>query len=199
MNGEFADIKTWDDVQRMATEDVTRYIRWDAAQKQVALVSQQVSAAQIRQQQEERAQFAKFAETESAKFLELVPEMADETKAAELQKAAVSTLKAAGFAEGELADAWQGKAHVPFRDARVQLMIHKAALWDQAQAKAKTVAAKPVPPVQRPVQRPGTVQPKGEAQKARANNLMTAIDGKHGMGAIRAAAEALKARRAASR
>ena len=44
MAGEFADIKTMADVQKMASEDWPRYIRWDAQQKQIAVVKQELSA-----------------------------------------------------------------------------------------------------------------------------------------------------------
>ena len=49
MAGEFADIKTMADVQKMASEDWPRYIRWDAQQKQIAVVKQELSAAEARQ------------------------------------------------------------------------------------------------------------------------------------------------------
>ena len=152
MAGEFSDLKSMDDVQRMATEDWPRYIRWDAAQKRLAAVQQEMQVSQQRQQTETQQKFAEFSKEQDRLFVEKVPDMADEKKAAELQKAAIASLKSAGFAEDELAGAWQGAVNVPFRDHRVQLMIHKAALWDQAQAKAKTITtnAKPVPQVQRP-------------------------------------------------
>jgi hypothetical protein len=195
MAGEFADVKTMQDVQRMAAEDWPRYIRWDAAQKQVAAVYQEVQASQQRQMTEAQTKFADFAKKEGELFAKEVPEMADPAKAAELQKAAMSTLKGAGFEEIELAQAWQGKINVPFRDHRVQLMIHKAALWDQAQAKAKTVVnnAKPLPPVQRP----GAAQPKGAAQAAQIETLGKKLDNASGLNALRAATSLLKARRSA--
>jgi hypothetical protein len=196
MAGEFSDIKTMQDVQKMAAEDWPRYIRWDAAQKQVAAVHQEVVAAQQRQQTESQTKFADFAKREGELFLEKVPDMADETKAKAFQSAAMETLRGIGFKDEELALAWQGKIYVPFRDHRVQLAIHKAALWDQAQAKAKTVVqnAKPLPPVQRP----GAAQPRGAAQQAQIENLGKKLDNASGVrNQLRAAADMVKARRAA--
>jgi hypothetical protein len=174
MAGEFSDIKTMQDVQKMASEDWPRYIRWDAAQKQVAAVYQEVQGAQQRQQTEAQTKFAEFARREGELFAEKVPEMADDIKAAEFQKDAMASLKGVGFEENELAAAWQGRINVPFRDHRVQLMIHKAALWDKAQAKAKTIVnnAKPVPQVQRP----GAAQPKGADNAAELKRLETQLD-----------------------
>ena len=76
--------------------------------------------------------------------------MADPGKAAKLQAAAVAVLKDLGFDEAELSQSWTGKGSISLRDHRVQLLIRDATLWRDAQAKAKTATAKPVPPVQRP-------------------------------------------------
>jgi hypothetical protein len=49
MAGEFSDIQTMADVQKLANEDFPRYVRWDAQQKQLAAVQQEIQAAQSRQ------------------------------------------------------------------------------------------------------------------------------------------------------
>ncbi len=194
MAGEFSDLKTMQDVQKMAAEDWPRYIRWDAAQKQVAAVHQEVLAAQQRQQTEAQQKHADFVKEQDRLFVEKVPEMTDPAKSAELQKHAMSSLREVGFKDDELARAWQGVDHIAFRDHRVQLVIHKAALWDQAQAAKKTVVnnAKPIPPVQRP----GAGQPKGAAQAATIEALGKKLDNASGLNQLRTAAQMLKARRA---
>ncbi len=171
---EFADIKTMADVERLAVEDIVRFNQFQVHRMNLANTAAELQQAQQRQADAQQQEFAEFAKREGEKFLTLVPEMADPDKAKALQTAAVETLKTAGFEEGELAPAWQGKAHVPFRDARVQLIIHKAALWDQAQAKAKTVGnnAKPIPPVQRP----GTQRAAGSDNAADIKRLETQLD-----------------------
>src|SRR5262249_10051714 len=95
--GEFADITSMADVERVAREDWPRYLLWDLQQKKIAEVSQQLLAAQHRHVQEKLAQFTDFARREDDLFKEKVPDMADEAKAAELQKKALAVLGDLGF------------------------------------------------------------------------------------------------------
>jgi hypothetical protein len=72
--GEFADVKTMADVQKMATEDWPRYIRWDAQQKQVYAVQEEMRTAQQRAQQEKAGKWQEFASKEDELFKSKVPE-----------------------------------------------------------------------------------------------------------------------------
>src|SRR5262249_33307895 len=148
--GEFADITSMADVERLAREDWPRYLLWDLQQKKIAEVSQQLLAAQHRHVREKLAQFTDFARREDDLFKEKVPDMADEAKAAELPKKGRAVRGDLGFEEAELAQAWNGTRDLSLRDHRVQLLVRDATLWREAQAKAKAAAQKPVPPVQRP-------------------------------------------------
>ncbi|HET9246531.1 MAG TPA: hypothetical protein VFO15_12070, partial [Xanthobacteraceae bacterium] len=148
--GEFADIKSMADVERLAREDWPRYLLWDLQQKKIAEVGQHMLAAQHRQAQEKLTQFAEFAKRADDLFKEKVPDMADEAKAAELQKQALAVLGDLGFTEAELLPLWNGHKELSLRDHRLQLLIRDATLWREAEKKAKAAATKPVPPVQRP-------------------------------------------------
>src|SRR5262249_13461440 len=106
--GEFADIKSMADVERLAREDWPRYLLWDLQQKKIADVTQQLIAGQHRQAQEKLTQFAEFAQRQDDLFKEKVPDMADEAKAAELQKQALAVLGDLGFTEAELVPLWNG-------------------------------------------------------------------------------------------
>src|SRR5262245_46451834 len=191
--GEFADIKTLADVERMAREDWPRYALWDVQQKKVAEVARQLSEVQHRQVLERQQQFSAFAKREDNLFNEKVPDMADDKKAAELQTRCLATLTGMGFAEAELAQSWNGQGDLSLRDHRVQLLIRDATLWREARAKAKAAQAKPVPPVQRP----GIAQPKGAAQHAQIENLAQQLDKSSGVQALRTAAKLVAARRGA--
>src|SRR5262249_62127793 len=68
----------------------------------VAEVTQHMLAAQQRQAQEKLAQFTEFAKRQDDLFKEKAPDMADEAKAAELQKQALAVLGELGFTEAEL-------------------------------------------------------------------------------------------------
>src|SRR5512139_2205613 len=149
--GEFADIKTMADVEKLAREDWPRYALWDAQQKKVAAVTQELKASQERQSHEFEARWQQFAADEDAKFIEKAPEMADRAKASQIADASIALLKDMGFTESDLATLWSGKASLSLRDHRAQLLIRDAVRYRQAQKTAPAkVAAKPVPPVQKP-------------------------------------------------
>ena len=190
--GEFADIKTLADVERLAREDWPRYALWDVQQKKIAEVGQHLALAQQRQAQERVQQFSEFARREDDLFKEKVPDMADAKRAAGLQTAALAVLKELGFQETELAQSWHGQRDLSLRDHRVQLLIRDATLWRDAQAKAKAAATRPVPPVQRP----GVSQPKGAAQDAQIQHLTQKLEK---TGNLKDAAALLRARRAGTR
>jgi hypothetical protein len=190
--GQFADVKTMADVERMAAEDWPRYLQWDVAQKKLAAVQQEFQAAHQRQSEEQRQKFSEFAKKQDSLLVEKVPDMADEKKAEALQKAARATLDHIGFNEQELARAWNTPGEFSLRDHRVQMLIIDATKWRDAQAKAKTVTAKPVPPVQRP----GTSQDKAPAHAAEIATLNKQLDNASGVNAIRAAARLTAIQRA---
>jgi hypothetical protein len=190
--GEFADIKTLADVERLAREDWPRYALWDVQQRKIADVTQQLTGALARQLLERQQRFSQFAQSEDELLKEKLPELADVDKAAKLQNACLAVLKDLGFEEAELVQSWHGQKDLSLRDHRVQLLIRDATLWREAQQKAKAAATKPVPPVQRP----GVAQPKGAAQAARIESLSQQLETAKGVNALRAAADLVKARRA---
>jgi hypothetical protein len=191
--GEFTDVRTIADVERLAREDWPRYLQWDVAQKKIAAVTQEMLGAQQRQAQEKLQQFSEFARREDDAFIERVPDMADKDKAAKLQKQAMSVLKDLGFNETELGQSWNGDKDLSLRDHRVQLLIRDATLWREAQTKAKAATAKPVPPVQRP----GMAQTKGASAQAEIQALTKQLETASGMKAMNIAARLTSARRAA--
>ena len=188
--GEFADIKSMADVERLAREDWPRYLLWDLQQKKIADVTQHMLAAQHRQVQEKLGQFTEFAKRQDDLFKEKVPDMVDEAKAAELQRRALAVLGDLGFSEAELVPLWNGHKELSLRDHRLQLLIRDATLWREAQAKAKAAAVKPVPPVQRP----GAATPRQGTDEARVQHLTQRLEQ---TGALRDAAALVRARRAA--
>jgi hypothetical protein len=118
--------------------------------------------------------------------------MADEAKAAALQKKALAVLSDLGFEDAELAQAWNGAKDLSLRDHRVQLLIRDATLWRDAQAKAKAAAQKSVPPVQRP----GAASARQGTDEARVQHLTQRLEQ---TGSLKDAAALVRARRAAAR
>ena len=191
MQGEFSDIKTWADVEKMATEDPFRYQKFDVTVKKAQALQAEASQIQQRQTWEISQRWDQFQKAEDAKFLEQAPEMADPTKAKAMRDNAARALRDVGFKDQEMAAAWQGKTGISLRDHRVQLLIRDATLWREAQAKAKQVRQAPVPPVQRP----GTARPAGAANEAEISSLTKQLETATGNRAIDIAVRLQQARR----
>jgi len=148
--GEFADVRTMADVEKLAREDWPRYALWDAAQKKIAAVAQEVQAAQHRQAQEYQAQWNNYATRQDQLLLDKVPDLSDTTKAQKLADAAAAVYRDVGFSEDELRALWSGQASVSLRDARLSQIVIDAARWREAKANAARAVKPGLPPVQRP-------------------------------------------------
>lgn len=165
--GEFEDVRTMQDVERMASEDPFRYAKWDAKQKQIQAVQHELGQAQQRQQQEQSQNWESFAQKQDALFAEKAPEILDPDKGPKLTKAALETLKDVGFTDQDL-KAFYGQGFL--RDHRIQLLVLDAVKYRQIQVskeKAKTAVKKDVPPVQRP----GVAQGSSAERDVRLTNL----------------------------
>ena len=165
--GEFSDIKSMEDVTKLAREDWPRYALWDAQQKKIAAVTQEVAAANERQTKEYETQWSEFANKEDAKFIESHPELADTAKQKKIADASVAMLRNVGFTDSDLSKSWQGKASWSPRDSRVQTLIMKAALYDEAQKAIPKAAVKTIPQVLRP----GSGQSRGTDADLKIKNL----------------------------
>ena len=192
-SGEFADIKTWDDVSRLSVEDPFRFTKWQAHQMKVNAVQAEAQLAQQRQSQEQQTQWASFATKEDALLAQADPEIADPAKRARLQESVVATLTKMGFTQDELAKYWNGQEKLPMRDHRIQKLVLDGVRWQNAQAKKViTATKKPVPQVQRP----GTATSRDTGREFELKTLEQKLDAKS---SLKAAADLLIARRAARR
>jgi hypothetical protein len=148
--GEFADITSPADIERLAREDWPRYILWDAQQKKLTAIQQQVAAARVRQAQENAMRWTAFARDEDVKFLDKAPEFSDLKVLADATQHAKDLLKELGFTEAELGQLWHGQAGVSLRDHRMQLLLRDGVKYREALEKAKAAQQRSVPHVQRP-------------------------------------------------
>jgi len=149
---EFADIRSLDDVKRLQAEDPFRFQQWQVYQMDAQAIEQERLQAEQRQQQEKANARAAFAKEQEAKLHDLIPEMKDPEKANAIRTKAVSMLvNDYGFTEGDLGAIMQTEdGYRLLSDARWQKLIADGLKYhDSLKAKA-TIAAKPLPPVQRP-------------------------------------------------
>jgi hypothetical protein len=98
-----------------------------------------------------------------------------------------------GFSDEELKPAWQGAAGFSLRDHRVQLVLMKAALYDEAKAGIGRPAQKPVSPVQKP----GVAANSGGASDDDIQDLRSQLRKAKGMQSVRIAARLHSAQRRA--
>jgi hypothetical protein len=189
--GEFGDVKTFADVERISIVDPARFVRWQAQQLKIGQVAAELQATQALHAQEQSARFADFSRREDDLLAEKVPDVADKAKAAKLQDAALDVLRSVGFTDNDLIPAWNGQDKLSLRDHRLQLVILDAVKYRDAQAAARTARPKPVPPVQRP----GTAQPRTAAADQQVQELANRLNQS---GNLRDAAALLAARRRAA-
>lgn len=159
---EFSDIKTWEDVHRMAAEDPARFTRWKAATEQAQALHAERQRLAAEDQAKQAQAFENYARQEIAEFVKAAPEFADPKQGAQLrEEARLMLIDDYGFSDDELNALWTG-APMSIHDHRIQLAIRDALAFKKAKAK---VATKPKPkPASPPPQKPGTPPAKGEAK-----------------------------------
>lgn len=159
--GQFSDIRTIDDVTKLAQEDPFRYLQWQAHQSKMAAVQSEMDKANKERETETQSKWAKHVQDESARFAESLSE-ADQKRLEELNRAAPDFLKERGFTPQELTDLANGKDKLSIWDHRVQSLILDGMKYQALQKAPPKAVQKPVPPVQRP----GAAQPRGAANVA---------------------------------
>lgn len=172
-NGAFADVRTVDDVTRLANEDPFRYLQWQAHQTKLQAVNAEVERSQGLKAQEEQSKWAQHVQKENELAAEYIPELADKVKGPALtQRVASEILPELGFKDSELNDLASGKQRLSIYDHRVQRLLADAVKLRDIQKAKTAAAAKPVPPVQRP----GTSKPPGAAQSANIQTLSAKLE-----------------------
>jgi len=175
--GQFADIRTMDDVRKMAAEDPARYLQWDAAQKQLSAVHGELSATQQRQAHEAQQLWARYAQEQDRLLAEKVPDVNDPVKAPKLRASAMAALQDVGFNEDELNRAYNGQGGFSLRDHRLLSLIIDGVRFREAKDAAKNATAQPKPPVQRPGQSQGRISgAEAEIQALQAKLKQTGSD-----------------------
>jgi Predicted membrane protein len=169
----FADIKSMEDVARMQAEDPFRFQAWQVQQMKLQAVNAEVERAESEKARSEQSKWAKHVQEENAKAAEFIPDLADKDKAEKLtSRVARELLPDLGFAESELNELAAGKSKLSIYDHRVQRLLADSLKLRDILSAPKAVAAKPVPPVQRP----GTAAPKGSQSSERIQALQKTFE-----------------------
>jgi hypothetical protein len=169
--GQFSDIKSMDDVTRLANEDPFRYLQWQAHQQKLLTINHESEKAKERELKERMSNWAQYVQLENAKAAEANPELADPEKAKKLQGDALELLKDKGFTAQELGGFANGEK-VSLMDHRIQSLILDGVKYRQA----LKAPSKAVPPTVPPVQKPGVAKPAGSAAAERIQALQQTFE-----------------------
>jgi hypothetical protein len=150
MQGEFSDVRTLADVQKLAAEDPFRFAQYQAKQMEIGAIQQEAKAAQERQAHEYNQSWSQWSQEQDKQFNESFPLAKDKAKFQTIMDTAVEGIKDLGFSEEDVNALWSGKNSVSLRDSRMQRIIAEWAQFRLAKQSASKPAPKPVPNVQRP-------------------------------------------------
>lgn len=157
--------------QAQAGQIQAKFSAWNIHQSKLVAATNELKAADERKSQATKESWAKHVQDENKLAAEKIPELADKVKGPALRARAVESLVALGFTNEELTKHASGEERISIHDHRLQQLISSHVRLAEILAAKKAVAAKPVPPVQRP----GTPAPRGSAQseqlKALTNKL----------------------------
>jgi hypothetical protein len=135
--------------------------------KLVAAQADMARATQEKDREHETA-WAKYVHEENEKAVTLIPDLADATKKEALTKRVISEVfPDLGFKDGEIARLATGKDKLSLFDHRIQRLLADHLELKDLRAAPKALAAKTLPPVQKP----GTARPAGAAQSERIQAL----------------------------
>jgi hypothetical protein len=139
----------------LARTDPARYAVVNAKIEAVRQLHDESQRAQRAQQEQYERQYQQrwkeFAAREDAEFdRKAGPELSTPEAKAKLGNAAIATLRNAGFSDDDLRRAYHGEASLSLRDHRAQLILMKAAKYDEAIANAAQARDRTAPPVQKP-------------------------------------------------
>jgi hypothetical protein len=192
--GEFSDIKSPADAERLSREDPFRFIQYAARRDAIAMQMQQVNQLSQARQADEKQRFDTWAKEQDDKFTAEFKEFGDPDKAPKLRDNMRNYLTSTvGIPEKALPELWNTAL---FRDAYTQRIMYDAMRFSEAQKRASTAAAVPKPPVLRP----GTSQPKGGGLQDQIAAATERMKNTSGINQLRVGAELLALqRRAAAR
>ncbi len=163
--GEFADIRSTSDLERMAATDPQRYLRWQARRDALQSALAEQDAIQRRSRAEQMQRLQGYASQQRALILEKIPELADPKTRSSLQAEMNDYLRSVGFSDQETG-AWL--------DHRYALVIRDALRYRKGQQAARAAAEKKVVNLPR-VQRPGGGSSGTTARSAQDRAAMTRI------------------------
>lgn len=191
--GEFADIKSDEDVRNLATNDPFRFAQYQAALMQYGRIQSANAEAQRQAHERQAHEFKVWADDQDKAFADQFKEFSDPQLGPKARESVVNYLTdKVGVPRDQLGNLWTQPL---FRDAKMQRIIYDAARFSAAQEKAKSITAAPKPAPQRP----GVSASKGDAQASTIAALEKKLDSAKTVKQQIEAAAALQAAQRAAR
>jgi hypothetical protein len=148
---EFPDIRTNEDLYKLAAEDPARYVQFQARREAIASAQAEQSRLQAQYEAEQRTKMDKYVQEQHAALVKAEPIFADPVKGPAEKQALRSYLSNKGFSDDELAG---------LTDHRTVIVARNAMLYERMMS-AKPEAKK-VAPMVRAI-RPGASRPTNAA------------------------------------
>ena len=161
LQAEFGDIQTMLDVRKMQAEDPFRFQQWQLRQMELAQAQSEKQANEQRTNHEKLSKRQAYEAEQSKALAELVPDMADPKKAADMRDRAVKMLTTDLGLSTEQLQRWMSDdiGHEILANAGIQKLIADRLKLNEIKAAPPKAMPKPVPAVQKP----GVAPPKGAA------------------------------------
>lgn len=190
---EFNDIKSMDDVRKLAETDPFRFAQFQARQMQLQAQAQEVERLNRQRQDENADRFKAWSKEQDSIFEKQFPEFADKEKVPALRKGITDYLtREVGVPAETLPKLWDTEL---FRDAMFQRVVYDASRWHAGVQKAKAAAQKPLPAPQKP----GAASDRRDQSREAVDQAATKLKSAKGIRAVEAGLELLRAQRAARR
>ena len=167
--GEFADIRSTADLERMANDEPGRYLRWQARRDALLAAQAEADALQERERTEMEGRSRDYLAQQRKLLLEKFPEVADPVKARAISAESTGYLRDLGFSDQEIGQV---------ADHRMMLVVRDAFAFRKSQKAAKTAAGKKLVGVPR-VQKPGGGSD-AKAEKGRQDKAAMTRIARHG-------------------
>jgi hypothetical protein len=167
--GEFADVRTTADLERLAAEDPQRFLRWQARREALTAAQAEQQGLIERERAEQDQRYQGYLGEQRRLLLEKIPDFADPAKGRALQSEATGYLRSIGFTDQEIG---------AVADHRLALVIRDAVAHRRSQTAAKTAAEKKVASAPR-LQRPGA-RSDGKAESAAGERAAMTRIARHG-------------------
>jgi hypothetical protein len=166
---EFAEIRTTADLEKLASEDPARYLRWQARRDAILAAQAEADALAARERREQEQHFKGYLDEQRRLLLDKMPELRDPEKVKAIMTEGTAYLKEIGFTDQEI---------VNVVDHRMTLVIRDALAYRRGRMAARTAAEKKVVGVPK-VQKPGAGSDRKAERSERDKAAMTRI-ARHG-------------------